>query len=151
VGTGEEWKDRLREQGWKECRRRKEHLSALPTNAACQLDVFGHDGDTLGVNGTQIGVLKQANQIGLTGLLQSPNGCTLETQISLEVLGDFSHQALEGQLADQQLSRLLVTTDLTQSHGTRPVSMGLLDPTSGRGTLAGSLCRQLLTWGFASS
>ena len=52
--------------------------------------------------------------------LQSSDGSTLETQIGLEVLGDFSHQTLEGQLADQQLSGLLVTTDLTQSHGTGP-------------------------------
>ncbi len=52
--------------------------------------------------------------------LQGSDGCALETQVGLEVLGDFSHQALEGQLADQQLSGLLVTTDLTQSHSTRP-------------------------------
>ena len=52
--------------------------------------------------------------------LQSSDGCTLETQISLEVLGNFSHQTLEGQLADQQLSGFLITTDLTQSHSTGP-------------------------------
>ena len=35
--------------------------------------------------------------------------------------------------------------------GLSPVTMGLLHTTGGRGTLAGSLCGQLLTWGFASS
>ncbi len=54
------------------------HLGTLATDAAGQLDVLGHDGDT--------------------------------------------HQALEGQLADQQLSALLVLADLTESHGTRAVS-----------------------------
>lgn len=34
--------------------------------------------------------------------LESSNGCTLEAQISLEILGNFSHQTLEGQFADEQ-------------------------------------------------
>eukprot|EP00798_Chlamydomonas_sp_ICE-L_P006368 gene6368-biopygen1515 len=42
-----------------------EHLSPLFADAASQLDVLGHDGDTLGVNGSQVGVLEQANQ-GIT-------------------------------------------------------------------------------------
>ena len=40
-------------------------LSALATDAAGQLDVLGHDGDTLGVDGAQVGVLEQADQVGL--------------------------------------------------------------------------------------
>ncbi|KAF3848057.1 hypothetical protein F7725_021085 [Dissostichus mawsoni] len=104
-------RERLVKKGQEE-RQRGECLSALPADTTCQLDVFGHDGDTFGVDGAQVGVLKQTHQ--------SSDGSTLETQIGLEVLGDFSHQTLEGQLADQQLSGLLVTTDLTQSHGTGP-------------------------------
>ncbi len=45
-------------------------LSALSADAARQLDVFGHDGDSLGVDGAQVGVLKQTDQISLAGLLQ---------------------------------------------------------------------------------
>ena len=141
-------------------------LSTLPADATGQLDVFGHDGHTLGVDGAQVGVFKQTHQVGLAGLLhgernreelegpsprgspgntcdsqvftdspfismqdkaprgshlQSSDGSALEAQVGLEVLGDFSHQTLEGQLADQQLSGLLVATDLTQSHGSRPL------------------------------
>jgi hypothetical protein len=40
---------------------------ALATDAACQLDVLWHDGDTLGVDCAQIGVLEEAHQVGLTG------------------------------------------------------------------------------------
>lgn len=54
--------------------------------------------------------------------LQSSNSCTLETQICLEVLGDFPDQTLERQLPDQQLSGLLVPTDLTQSDGSWPAN-----------------------------
>lgn len=49
------------------------HLSALSTDAACQLDVFGHNSDTLGMDGTQVSVLKQTHQVCLTSLLQGTN------------------------------------------------------------------------------
>ena len=45
-------------------------LGTLTTDAAGKLDVLGHDGDTLGVDGAQVGVLKQTNQVSLAGLLQ---------------------------------------------------------------------------------
>lgn len=36
-------------------------LSTLATNATGQLNVLGHNGDTLGVDGAQVGVLKQTD------------------------------------------------------------------------------------------
>ena len=45
---------------------------------------------------------------------------------NLEVLGDFAHEALEGELADEQLGRLLVATDLAQRDGARTEAMGFL-------------------------
>lgn len=125
-------------------------LSTLSTDAAGQLDVLGHDGHTLGVDGAQVGILEKSNQVSLRGLLQSHDGRALETQIGLEVLGDLTDQALEWQLADEQLSALLVTTDLTESHGTGPVTMGLLDTTSGWGALASGLGSQLFPRGLAT-
>ena len=107
--------------GVKMCRR-AQGLSALATDAAGQLDVLGHDGHALGVDGSQVGVLEQAHQVGLSSLLQGQHCAALEAQVGLEVLGDLTHQALEGQLADQQLRALLVLADLTQGHGTRAVS-----------------------------
>ena len=53
-------------------------LSTLSTNAAGQLDVLGHDGDTLGVDGAQVGVLEQADAVGLRRLLQGHHGGALE-------------------------------------------------------------------------
>ena len=46
-------------------------LRALATDAAGQLDVLGHDGDTLGVDGAQVGVLEQRHEVGFGGLLCS--------------------------------------------------------------------------------
>ena len=72
------------------------NLSSLATNTAGQLDVLGHNGDTLGMDGAQVGVLKQTNKVGLGRLLKSHDGRGLESQVSLEVLGNFTDQTLEG-------------------------------------------------------
>lgn len=44
-------------------------LVSLTADAAGQLHVLGHDGDPLGVKGTQVGVLEQAHEVGLGSLL----------------------------------------------------------------------------------
>ena len=126
------------------------NLSTLSADAASKLDVLGHDGHPLGVDGAQVGVLEEADQVSLRGFLKGHDGGGLEAQVGLEVLGDLTNETLEGQLPDEELSALLVTTDLTESHGTGPVTMGLLDSSGSRGRLASSLGGQLLARGLAS-
>jgi len=70
------------------------------------------------VDGAQVGVLEERDEVSLNGLLESTDGRGLEAEIGLEVLGDLADQTLEGELADQKLSGLLVATDLTESDGT---------------------------------
>ena len=80
-------------------------LIPLPSDAACQLDIFRHDCDPLGVYGVQVGVLKEADQVCLRGLLERYDGPTLESYIFLpQILGNFPHKSLERQLPDEQLS-----------------------------------------------
>jgi len=126
-------------------------LSAFSTDAASQLDILWHDGDTLGVDGAQVGVLEQTDEVSLAGLLEGHDSGALETEVSLEILSDLTNKTLEWQLADQKLSGFLVTTDLTESDCSGPVTMGLLNTSGSRGTLASSLGGQLLPGGFASS
>merc|ERR1711911_6711 len=114
-------------------------LSALSADAAGQLDVLGHDGDSLGVDGAQVGVLEETNQVGLGSFLESHDSGRLEPQVSLEVLGNLTDETLEGQLADEELCGLLVTSDLTEGDSTRAVSVGLLDSSGGGGRLASGL------------
>ena len=127
------------------------NLSTLSTDTAGQLDVLGHDGDTLGMDGTQVGILKQTDQVSLTGLLEGHDSRALEAEVSLEVLGNLTDQALEGQLADEELSGLLVSSDLSESNSSWPISVGLLDSSSSGCRFAGSFCGQLFPGGFASS
>jgi hypothetical protein len=125
-------------------------LRTFTADAACQLDILRHDGNTLGVNGTQVGIFKKSNEVSLGGFLESQDSRSLESKIRLEVLGDLTNKTLEGQLANQQVGRLLVTTDLTKSDGTRAIAVGLLDTSSSGGRLASSLGGELLTGSLSS-
>ena len=114
-------------------------LSTFTTDAASQLNILGHDGDPLGVDGTEVGVLEETDEVSLGGFLESHDSRGLESEVSLEVLGDLTNETLEGELPDEELSALLVTTDFTKSDGTGPVTMGFLDTSCCRGGFASSL------------
>lgn len=103
------------------------------------------------MDGAQVGVLEEGDEVGLDGLLEGADGRRLEAEVRLEVLGDLTNQTLEGELADEELSRLLVATDLTESDGAGLVAVGLLDATGRRGRLAGSLGGEGLARGLATS
>jgi len=75
----------------------------------------------------------------------------LETKVGLKVLGDFTDQTLERELADQELSGFLISPDFSQSDGSRTVTMGLLHASGGGGALSGGLGGQLLPGRLASS
>jgi hypothetical protein len=126
-------------------------LSALASDASSELNVLRHDGHTLGVDGAQIRVLEQADQVGLAGLLERAHGRRLEAQVRLEVLRDLAHKTLERQLADEQLRALLVATDLAERHGARTISVRLLHSASARCALARSLSGQLFAWRLSAS
>jgi len=102
------------------------------------------------VDSAEVGVLEEADQVSLAGLLEGSDGSALEAEIGLEVLSNFTNESLEGELADQKLGGLLVTTDLTESDGTGAITMGLLHTSGGGGRLAGSLGGELLPGGLAS-
>ena len=114
------------------------------------MDVLGLDGDTLGVDGGQVGIFKERDEVGFGGLLKSTDSRGLEAKVGLEVLGDLTDKTLEGELADQELSRLLIATDLTKSDGTRAVTVRLLDTSGCGGGLASSLGGELLTRSLSS-
>ena len=59
-------------------------------------------------------------------IVMMPNYQRVLPEISFEILSNFSHETLEGQFTDEELSGFLVTTDLTKSHGTGTITMGLL-------------------------
>ena len=125
-------------------------LSSFTTDAAGQLDILWHDCNTLGVDSAQVGILEKTNQVSLAGLLESHDGGALETQVGLEILGDFSDQTLEGQFPDEKLGALLVPTDLTKSDGSWPVPVRFLDSSGGWCALTSGFGSQLFPWSLSS-
>ena len=111
--------------------------------------VLGLDSNTLGVDSCEVGVLEERDEVCLGRLLQRHHCRGLEAQVglveraqvrkgtrrgkratNLEVLRNFTNKPLEGQLADEQLRRLLVPTDLTERDSSGPEAMRLLHTTS---------------------
>ena len=124
---------------------------ALTTDAAGELHVLGHDGHTLGVDGAKVGVLEETDHVGLSSLLEGKHGRGLEAEVVLELGSDLTDKSLEGELADEELSALLETSDLTESDGTWAEAVGLLDATSGGNLLGGLLVGNVLAGGLATS
>ena len=129
---------------------RRGNLGSLSSDSARKLDVLGHDGDTLGVDGAQVGVLEKTDEVCLGCLLESENGGSLESQVRLEVLGDLSYESLEGKLSDEKVRGFLVSTDLTKSDGSGSVSVRLLHTSGGGGRFTRSLGGELFTGSFSS-
>jgi len=128
----------------------RRRLSLFAPQTPRQGEILRLNGDTLGVDGGQVGVLEERHEVRLRSLLKGHDGRGLEAQVGLEVLCDLTDEPLEGKLPDEQLCRLLVTTDFAKSDGTGPEAMGLLDTTGrGLGCLPSGLGRQLLTRGLA--
>jgi hypothetical protein len=69
------------------------------------------------MDGSQVSIFKETNEVRLTGFLESSVGGRLESQVYLKIPGNLTNETLEGELSDQELSRLLVTTDFTESDG----------------------------------
>lgn len=67
------------------------NLVALTAKAAGKLDVLGLNGDTLGVDSAQVGILEEGDEVRLDGLLEGTDGGGLEAKVALEVLGDLTN------------------------------------------------------------
>ena len=85
------------------------------------------------MDGAQVGVIEQGNQVGFGSLLKGKHGRALETELLLELVGDLADESLEGQLADEEIGGLLVLPDLPEGYGSGLEAVGLLD-TGGDGS-----------------
>lgn len=77
----------------------------MATDAAGQLDVLLHDGDTVGVDGTKIGILEKVDKEGFGGLLEGQNGVALPAKPNTilefccdEIRSHFTDQTGKGEL-----------------------------------------------------
>ena len=76
---------------------------AFTTDAASELHILWHNGNTFGVDGAEVSVFKETNDVGFSGFLECKDCGALETKVVLEFGGNLTDESLEGELADEEL------------------------------------------------
>ena len=124
---------------------------SLSSDSSGELNILGHDGDSLGVDGAEVGVFEESNEVGLGGFLEGEDGGALESEVVLELRGDLTDESLEGKLSDEELGALLESSDFTESNCAWSESVWLLDAADGGSLgLLGLLVSDVLSGGFAT-
>ena len=85
---------------WCDLTKANKVLFALSTDAAGKLHIPGHDRHTLGVDGAEVGVLKQTDQESLRSFLEGAKRRALEANVGSVVLGDLADETLERELGE---------------------------------------------------
>ena len=68
---------------------------SLSSDPPGQLDILGHDGNSLGVDGTKVGVLEYSNHVSLSGLLKGEKSLRLEAELVVVVNCNCAHKSLK--------------------------------------------------------
>ena len=91
----------------------------------------------LGVDGAQVRVLEQTDNVGLRSLLESLKSLGLESELVVHVHSDTSDQSLEASSGQEHIGGLLVALDLPKGDRARLEAhlSPLFDATVGRGVL----------------
>lgn len=124
---------------------------SFTSNSSGKVEILSHNSNSSSVDGAEVGVFEQTNEVSFSGFLEGEDSLGLESDIVLHFHSNISDESLEGKLSDKQVSSLLVLSDFSQGDGTRSELMGLLD-TSGDGSrLSGGLSSELLSGGLDTS
>jgi hypothetical protein len=78
------------------------------------------------MDGTEVGVFEETDQVGLRTFLQRIHCITLEAEVRLEVLRDLPDEPLERELPDKRFCTLLVFADLHKGPGAGAEAVGSL-------------------------
>jgi histone H3 len=124
---------------------------SFSSDSSGQLHVLGHDGDSLGVDGAEVGVFEETDQVGLGGFLEGEDSGGLESEVSLELSSDFSNQSLERKFSNEEFGALLESSDFSEGDCAGSESVRLLDSASvSSSSFLGSLVSNVLSGGFAT-
>ena len=126
-------------------------IGALPSDSASQLNILWHDGHSFRVNGRQIGVFKEWDDVSFRRLLQSEDCSALETEVILELSRYLTDQSLEREFPDQEVRWFLVSSNFSECNGSGAETVRFLDATSGWSWFPCRFRRQLLSRGLSSS
>lgn len=103
-----------------------EMYSCLPTfitaNTASKQHIAGHDRDPTRVEGAEVGIFEEMDQVSFGSFLESEDRGTLEAEVWAGVLGNFTNEALEREFLDQEVALGLVLADFAQRNGSWAVA-----------------------------
>ncbi len=102
------------------------------------------------MDGAEVGVFEETNEVGLGGFLECEHSGGLESQVVLEFAGNFSNESLERKFSDEEFSALLESSDFSESNCARSESVCLLDSTGLDGCLLGLFVCNVLSGSFAT-
>ena len=85
----------------------------LSIDPSSKLNIFWHDGLLTWVQGTEVSILQQFDQVILCSILECKYCGGLPSEVSLEILGDVLHQTAEYPHRYQQDNTILVEMDLS--------------------------------------
>ena len=74
----------------------------------------------------------------------------MESEIVLELRGNFSYESLEWKFSNEEFSALLESSDFSKSDGSWSESVGFFNTTSWGGGLLGLFVSNVLSWGLAT-
>ncbi len=66
-----------------------------------EVEILAHGSDPTSVKSTEIDVLEETNDVGLSGFLEAVEGRGLEPELGVQLVGDFSYKSLERELPQQ--------------------------------------------------
>lgn len=93
------------------------------TKSHGKLNILGHNGNSLGMNGAKVHVLKDSYKVCFGSFLKVHEGGTLKTSKSgvrngsPDIFRNFAHESLERRLGEQEVCRLLIATNLSKLQG----------------------------------
>ena len=112
-----------------------------------ELHIWLHDGDTLGVLSTQLGINEQVDEIVLSSLLESLDGESLESDVGLVVVLDqLTDELGEWEFPDQEIGGLLILLDFASGDCSLLGPADLLDTLLGACGLTDCLTGNRLAW-----
>ena len=109
------------------------------------MEIASHEGDALGVEGAEVGVREETSDVGFSRFLEGSDGGGLPAETVFVASGELTDEALEGGLAHEEISGLLVLLDLAE--GDSAGSPAELLGAGGLGGLSLSLAGLLLGLG----
>ena len=74
-------------------------LFSLSSDFSSKLHISGHDSNSFGMDGTEIGIFEKLNEISFRSFLKCMEGGALESKFLVKGMGDFSYKSLERKLS----------------------------------------------------